>query len=98
MARASPEPRHVVARCGAQCGHRGGTFWGTVLERTHQRTCVHSEQWENSEMGKIENLKPWQSGQSGNPGGRPKKKPITELYEQLLNDGATVRAIRAAIL
>src|SRR5215471_11077276 len=49
-------------------------------------------------MGNIENLKPWQPGQSGNPGGRPKKKPITELYEQLLNDGATVKAIRAAIL
>src|SRR5215467_3240527 len=35
---------------------------------------------------------------SGNPGGRPKKKPITELYEQLLNDGTTIKAIRVAIL
>ena len=49
-------------------------------------------------MERVANLKPWKPGQSGNPGGRPKKKPITELYEQLLNDGATVKAIRAAIL
>ena len=48
--------------------------------------------------GRTENLKPWKPGQSGNPGGRPKKRPITELYEELLNDGATVNAIRAAIL
>jgi hypothetical protein len=32
--------------------------------------------------GKIENLKPWKPGQSGNPGGRPKKRPITERYAQ----------------
>lgn len=25
-------------------------------------------------------------GVSGNPGGRPKKKPITEMYEKLLSD------------
>lgn len=25
-------------------------------------------------------------GQSGNPSGRPKKKPITEMYEKLLED------------
>jgi uncharacterized protein DUF5681 len=49
-------------------------------------------------MGRVENLKPWQPGQSGNPGGRPKKKPITELYEQLLSDRATLNAIRTAIL
>jgi Family of unknown function (DUF5681) len=44
------------------------------------------------------NLRPWRPGQSGNPGGRPKKKPVTELYEQLLNDTFTLEAIRAAIL
>ena len=29
-------------------------------------------------IGKIENLRQWQPGQSGNPGGRPKRKAITE--------------------
>lgn len=28
----------------------------------------------------------WKPGQSGNPGGRPKKKPVTELYERMLAD------------
>ena len=29
-------------------------------------------------------LKPWKPGQSGNPGGRPKKKPLTEAYGRIL--------------
>jgi hypothetical protein len=29
---------------------------------------------------------PWKPGQSGNPGGRPKKRPITEAYEQFTNE------------
>ena len=35
-----------------------------------------------------EAAKPYQfrPGQSGNPGGRPKKKPITEIYEEILED------------
>ena len=36
-------------------------------------------------------------GQSGNPEGRPKKKPITELYEQILNDPEAVEELRLAI-
>ena len=39
----------------------------------------------------------WQPGQSGNPGGRPKKKPITELYERILNDPANLDAIESAV-
>ncbi len=35
--------------------------------------------------GRVENLRPWQPGQSGNPGGRPKKKPITEELERPLD-------------
>jgi hypothetical protein len=49
-------------------------------------------------MANSRNLTPWRPGQSGNPGGRPKKKPITELYQEMLNDGAIVEAIRKAIL
>ena len=36
--------------------------------------------------GGTANLKPWPKGMSGNPGGRPKKKPITEELERLLAD------------
>src|SRR5271157_809947 len=31
---------------------------------------------------------PWQPGESGNPGGRPKKKPISEAYERLVLEEA----------
>jgi hypothetical protein len=49
-------------------------------------------------MARTQNLTPWRPGQSGNPGGRPKKKPITELYQDMLNDDSTIKAIRKAIL
>jgi hypothetical protein len=39
-------------------------------------------------MANPENLRPWKPGQSGNPGGRPKKKPITEELERLLTEQA----------
>ena len=34
------------------------------------------------------NLKPWPKGVSGNPGGRPRKKHITEELERLLAEEA----------
>ncbi|PSH04628.1 MAG: hypothetical protein CXZ00_07405 [Acidobacteria bacterium] len=37
---------------------------------------------------RIENLRPWQLGQSGNPGGRPKKRLISEELERLLAEEA----------
>lgn len=36
-------------------------------------------------------------GQSGNPGGKPKTKPITEIYERLLADGANVTQIEETV-
>jgi hypothetical protein len=40
----------------------------------------------------------WQPGQSGNPSGRPKKKPITELYERMMGNPETLAAIEQAII
>jgi hypothetical protein len=39
----------------------------------------------NTQPGKVENLRPWQPGQSGNPGGRPKRKPLTDAYARILD-------------
>ena len=38
--------------------------------------------------GRAENLSPWKPGQSGNPGGRPKKRSISEELERLLAEEA----------
>ena len=47
-----------------------------------------------------QNLKPWQPGQSGNPGGRPKKRLLDEALEDLLasNDAQAARDVAAALL
>ncbi|MGB8888853.1 MAG: DUF5681 domain-containing protein [Candidatus Korobacteraceae bacterium] len=38
--------------------------------------------------GRIENLKPWPKGVSGNAGGRPKTKLLTDELERLLGEKA----------
>lgn len=40
----------------------------------------------------------WKKGQSGNPGGRPLKKPVTELYEKILNDPKAMKALERSIV
>jgi hypothetical protein len=53
----------------------------------------------NSEKNKgLANLKPWKPGQSGNPDGRPKKKPVTEMYDRILADPANLDAIEDAVV
>jgi hypothetical protein len=44
----------------------------------------NSTQNRGNVSGRPENLKPWPKGVSGNPGGRPKSKPLTEELERLL--------------
>jgi hypothetical protein len=56
---------------------------------------------QNSEIireKRLRNLKPFKPGQSGNPGGRPKRLPITEIYERILNDPRNCQRIETAIL
>jgi hypothetical protein len=36
-------------------------------------------------MANNRNLKPWKPGQSGNPGGRPKRQPLTEAFLELMD-------------
>lgn len=39
----------------------------------------------------------WKPGQSGNPSGRPKKKPITEIFERIMNDPELVAKFEESI-
>ncbi len=43
---------------------------------------------------------PWKPGQSGNPAGRPKNKPITAALKDLLdkNDGEAIKALASVAL
>jgi hypothetical protein len=50
--------------------------------------------------GRIENLKPWTPGQSGNPRGRPRKRLLDEALEDLLasNDSRAARDVAVALV
>jgi len=50
--------------------------------------------------GRTENLKPWKSGQSGNPGGRPKRDLASEVAQAVFegNEEAIYKAMLKALL
>jgi hypothetical protein len=55
---------------------------------------------EKTVVGRIENLKPWKPGQSGNLRGRPKKRLLDDALEDLLasNDAEVARDVAAALV
>jgi hypothetical protein len=55
---------------------------------------------ESMKRGRIENLKPWKPGQSGNPGGRPKHDVASDIACAVFegNEEAVYRAMRKALL
>lgn len=49
--------------------------------------------------GRIENLKPWKPGQSGNPGGRPKRDIAAEISRSIFErDAEAIQRVLAAEL
>jgi hypothetical protein len=53
--------------------------------KTGRRTAQNSEKTLAAKKPRyLENLKPWQPGQSGNPGGRPRKLPLTDAARNWL--------------
>ena len=54
---------------------------------------------ETKKRGRIENLKPWKPGQSGNPGGRPKRDVASEIARAVFegNEEVIYRAMLKAL-
>ena len=58
----------------------------------------NTDQITDSEARRLANLRPpWKPGESGNPSGRPAKKPITEMYERILNNPENLALIEDAV-
>lgn len=49
--------------------------------------------------GNPQNLRPpWPKGTSGNPGGRPQRKRVTDLYEEILDDPKAIALLRKSLI
>lgn len=42
--------------------------------------------------------RPFRKGQSGNPGGRPKKQEITKIYDEILRKSGNRKEIKASVM
>ena len=75
------------------CGS-SGIIRARVLTQNSEETV------ETKRRGRIENLKPWKPGQSGNPGGRPKRDVASEIARAVFegNEEAIYRALCKALL
>jgi Family of unknown function (DUF5681) len=53
-----------------------------------------------SDKNNTANLKPyqWKAGQSGNPGGRPKTTPISDMYREIFSDPTNLELLRARVM
>jgi hypothetical protein len=60
-------------------------------------TTGNSEEIKDSKARSLANLKPFKPGQSGNPSGRPHKKPVTEMYERIFADPIAMKALEKSI-
>ena len=56
----------------------------------------NSDRSNGKSRGRPENLKPFKPGQSGNPGGRPKKRLIDEVLTELLETADSSEALAVA--
>jgi hypothetical protein len=63
-------------------GNEGAGTDPRPREKCDGTTESRLEWWMNLK-GKAENLRPFQPGKSGNPGGRPRKRPISERYAEV---------------
>lgn len=70
-----------------------------------QSSTQNSDPNSGSKRGRVENLKPWPKGVSGNPGGRPKVKALSHAYRAHLEqvvptdpEGRTYAEVIAAML
>lgn len=56
-----------------------------------------SQQVQNNPISRLKGHK-WQPGQSGNPGGRPKKNHVTKMYERILSKPQNRKLIEDTVL